>query len=816
MYLGSLLVVLTALPSGQPFSIPSTGNQPLVVQPGDEAAVKTAGLPTSGPGLLDFFRKRSAPSASPDLVAALIKQLNDPKPEQREKAAAELIGHGPHAVPLLREASNNAEDRDGAAQAQHCLLAIEGPNSAALTQSQVRLLAAQRQAGSVEVLVGFLPFAENEQVVGQVQSALVTMAALVDGKMDEVLRRALADPIPVRRAVAASVLARVGGASSFPTIRPLLKDPKPSVRLKVGLALIENQDAEAVSFLIDLLPELPGPQQKEVEDLLTGLAGDWAVTTPRGQDPLARQLKRELWQTWWRHTEGPTLLKEFGDRCLPEEELPQVLALVQKLDAEAAEDRDKAGEALLARGARIVPLLRLAAAHSSKQQQACLTKCLAVLEKDALPPLPSTAPRLLALRRPEGALAMLLAYLPYADNLETQTHVGALIGQVGWREGKADPLVLKALQDPVSIRRSTAASLLIRQGDPQQQADARKLLHDPDAGVRLKVATTLTGAGDKEGVPVLIALLAELPFEQGWEVEEYLATMAGEKAPSMTLQSDAEGRKRCRDAWAQWWRENSGKVELARDGQEQPNMGLWLLIEHFNPTTRLGSVSERDRAGKTRWKIDNLMVPLDAQVLPGQRVLIAEQNTSKVTERDLTGKILWEKVVAQPIHCRRLRNGNTFIAGRNGLFEVDSRGKDVLSHPVLNDTILAAQRFRDGQIAFLTFQGNYHRLDSTGKEVKAFRIPINPGVGINGADVLPGDRVVVSMYAANKVIEYDAEGRTVWEASVSTPQNLTRLPSGNTLVVVAAGTNFVELDRAGKIVHEGKDLTVHPWRVYRR
>ena len=251
---------------------------------------------------------------------------------------------------MLRQAINNADEREHAARASQCLQAIEGPSAADLTLSQVRLLAARQPAGSVSVLLRFLPYAENDEVVAQVQAALLSLGASA-GKPDAALRQALEDAVPVRRAVAAAVLAQVGGAASFPLLRPLLKDPKPSVRLKVALALIDNQDNETVPFLIDLLPDLPGPQQKQVEDYLTKLAGEWAVVTPRGGDALVRQLRRDLRRTWWCATDWPFLLKELRDRTLSDDEHRQVLALVQKLDAESAAERDKACEALCALGA---------------------------------------------------------------------------------------------------------------------------------------------------------------------------------------------------------------------------------------------------------------------------------------------------------------------------------------------------------------------------------------------------------------------------------------------------------------------------------
>ncbi len=290
--------------------------------------------------------------------------------------------------------------------------------------------------------------------------------------------------------------------------------------------------------------------------------------------------------------------------------------------------------------------------------------------------------------------------------------------------------------------------------------------------------------------------------------------MAGDSAPTVALSADTEGRKRCSQAWAEWWRQNSGRVALTRPERE-PMLGLLLVVEGHNPTTRTGSVSEMDRAGKVRWKIPNLLFPLDAQVLAGQRVLIAEQSGNRVTERDLTGKVLWEKQFSSPFYVRRLRNGNTFIAGRNQLLEIDPRGTQLFSHQRVNDTILAARRLRDGQVAYLTYQGFYVRLDRTGKEVKNFRIPFNPNLGINGAEVLPGDRVLIATFGNSKVTEYDADGKVHWEANVPAPSNVTRLANGQTLVT-SGGVRVLELDRSGKTSGEIKGLTVRPLRVYKR
>lgn len=809
---GLVLLLAPLLTSGVPTGAAVAG-PPLAVLPGDEVALRAASLPTTPAGLLEFFRRRTGPAPTAERLAELISKLGSREPGPRERAMAELIGYGQAVVPALRTLLHPAEDLEAAKRARTCLQAIEGPSAAALTQSSIRLLAAQRPPGTAEVLLAYLPQAEDDQVITQIQSALLAVG-LVEGQPDDALRRALRDPVPIRRSLAASILARIGGEAGFTLIRPLLNDPRPSVRLRVALALIDNHDAEAVPILIDLLAELPREQQQEAEEYLTTLAGEWAIITPRGDDPLSRRLRRDLWQTWWRNTDGVLLLEELRTRTLPDKDRTRALTLLHQLDRETIEEQEKASEELLALGGRVVPLLRQALVRATPRQKPRIAGCLQILEKDALQPLPVAAPRLLALRRPEGTLAALLAYLPDVENPRVKTSLEQLIGTLGISASRPHPLLEKALTDPTGARRMVAGTLLLRRGGPDHQQQVRRLLHDPDPEVRLRLGMELASRGDREAVPVLIALLADLPSEQGWQVDEYLTSLAGDFAPMTVYSPDPQARRGCSQAWAQWWREYGPRVELTR-AEREAIQGSLLIIESYNTATRSGSLTEMDPNGKVRWKIANLIYPVDAQVLPGPRVLIAEQSANRVTERDLTGKVHWEQKIQAPFHVRRLANGNTFIGARNLLVELDPQGKHVFSHSRTGDAILAVQRLRDGQVAFVTYQGLYARLDRTGKEVKSFRLPTSPNQAINGGEVLQGDRVLLATYSSNKVTEYDADGKVQWEASVPMPGTLTRLADGH-LLVISAGSRIIELDRDGKIVNEMKDLGARPWRAYRR
>ena len=167
--------------------------------------------------------------------------------------------------------------------------------------------------------MNYLPFADDETVVQELETGLLAVG-MRDGKPESALLRALTDPTPIRRSLAARVLCHVGGNAGCKAVRSLLKDAKPSVRMQAALSLIDSHDAEAVPVLINLVADLPLEGRKQVEEYLTELAGEWAVHTPQGGDVVSARLRRELWNAWWRTLDGKQMLEEFQNRTLTNEE----------------------------------------------------------------------------------------------------------------------------------------------------------------------------------------------------------------------------------------------------------------------------------------------------------------------------------------------------------------------------------------------------------------------------------------------------------------------------------------------------------------
>jgi hypothetical protein len=512
-------------------------------------------------------------------------------------------------------------------------------------------------------------------------------------------------------------------------------------------------------------------------------------------------------------TDGPALLQFFRSRTLDDDDRARILALVRKLGNDSFAVRERASEDLVAAGAAAESLLREAKRDPDPEIARRAEECLQRITRTASPSLIAAAARLLAARKPDGAAEALLAFVPHAADDYVADEVRDALAAVALRDGKPDPDVVAALADKDADRRAAAGTALARAEADDLRAAVRKLLDDPEAEVRLHVALALAFARDRQAVPELIDLLGELPPEDAWRAEDVLRALAAEKAPTVPLGRDEAGREKCRDAWAGWWEKHGEKADLARLDREALLLGHTLVVQRDLKGTA-GRVAELGRDGTVRWEIEGLRGPLDAQVLPGGRVLVSEYTSRRVTERDQKGEVLWEFTAPTTlVGAQRLPGGGTFVACRNGYFEVDAAGKQSAAYTRPTADVTAARRLRGGETVLLTTGGECVRLDAAGKEVSRF--PVGRVATYGGFDALPGGRVLVPIYAENRVVEYDGGGKVVWEAAVQRPTSAVRLPNGNVLIASSVGRRLVELDRAGKEVWQ-LPVEGRPYKAYRR
>jgi hypothetical protein len=558
---------------------------------------------------------------------------------------------------------------------------------------------------------------------------------------------------------------------------------------------------------------------------MTRLPRPWALAVALLVTPLAAAAERDADERTLREAgvgiDGAALLQFFKNRTVNGADRDTIATLIKRLGDDSFDEREKASAELIALGPRAEPQLRAAAEKGGDAEvKRRAEDCLAQLAKGSNPVLLTAAARLLGARKPAGAAEILLAYLPAAPGEGVADEVCNALGAVALDNGKPFPAVLKALEDKLPARRAAAAVALCRAGAKDQFAAVGKLLKDADAAVRLRVAVALVLARQKEAVPALIELLADLPPEQGYEAEDLLLALAGEAAPSVPLGKGAEERKKARDAWAAWWKKAGDKADLAKLA-EGVGAGRTLVVtrDAAPGKTLEGHVVEIGRDGKVRWDFGGLKNPVDAQMLPGGRVLVCESTGQRITERNTKGEVLKEftippgLVMGLPVGAQRLPNGNTLVAARTGVSELDRDGKAVWTYLCKAGIIYAARKGRNGEVTLATSGATCIRLDAEGKEITTF--PAVRVLASGGIDVLANGNVLLGDYVQNKVIEYDAKGKVVWQAAVPRPSSVARLPNGHTLVSSPLSKVVIELDRDGKEVWKC-ELEGRPYKVYRR
>jgi HEAT repeat protein len=757
----------------------------------DQLKLKGSYLGTDGPSLVSFLRTRAKGEVTRERLEELLKDLEGTDLTKRQKAAAELVAIGTPAIPMLRLAARDIDNPDYCNQAKACLRAIE-EDPGALSSAAVRLLAAARPEGTAQALLDFLPHAETDAVLEEIQGLLISVA-YEKGKANPVLMKALSDKTPLRRAVAVTALCAGGIPEPRATFRALLRDPKASVRLRAALALAKASDPKAVSTLITLLPDLPIEQAREIEGHLQELAGELAPKAALGEDTLSREKARDAWARWWLDTEGDGLINELTKRTLSEKELAEINSLIEKLGDDSFEVRQESEDKLKKMGAKIIPLLRNAKNHSDLEIRNRSQKCLESIEMDKTPPLSVVTVRLLALRKPKTGAAAIIAYMPFADDetmvdeLQTSLNVMAHFG------GKADPAVVKAITDKYPARRAAAAQALCAGPLAPYMKEIRKALADKDMFVRSRTALALAAAKEAEAVPVLIDLVGEGPEEASTAAEEYLVKLARDAGPKDLPEGD-DARKKRSAAWKKWWEDNKAKVVMVdrySPSMRQPYLGYTMLVENNN-----NQIRELDKNNKPRWTITGLLSPWDVQYLPGNKLLVTEYNGQRVTERDLKGKILWTATVPTwPMSAERLRNGRTFITCRNMLIEVDRKGKQVFKIDRPHD-VYSARRLPNGKIVLITTNRAVVTFDKSGKELKSFMLP---NVMYYQNEILDNGNVLIPLGWQNRVAEYDQKGKEVWSTTtVMQPSHAVRLPNGHTLVTSQNWPNKVyEIDKKG-------------------
>ena len=649
----------------------------------------------------------------------------------------------------------------------------------------VRLLVSRHPPGAVDALVDYACRADEDWVKDEVLAHLGTLAVW-QGTMEAALLAAAKAEAAPRRAAAAYVLGQRGGAAHRDTARRLLTDPELSVR-------------QAAAW---------------------GLAGKRLFENLKDTAPTDAALLKEHHTA----TDEAALLDFLRRRTLSDAEVQEVHELIRKLGDNAHRVREEASHKLTARGAPALPLLTQALESPDAEIVRRARLCIEAIQRGPGPALPAAVIRHLVRWHanpgkevPAAVVQTLLRYLPFADDdtVEEEVRNGLIV--LAASAPRVDAALTTALEDAVPVRRAAAALALGRVGSRGQCQAVHRLLEDPSPLVRLYAAQGLIMARERTATPILVAALASAPLRSVLHAEELLHRIAGERAPAAYVgEGSPDARREAAAAWAIWWQREGPTLDLVGIDVADHRLGLMTICEYDSPLGRPGGkVWECGHNGKPRWKITGLSGPMDARVVPGGRVLIAEHSGQRVTERDLSGAIKWQQPVkGNPITCQRLPSGNTFIATYHEVMEVTPTHQVVYLHnrgP--GNYLFSAQKLPSGRILCMTAQGTIVELDAvTGRQMRMVNLMQG---GWCGVESLAGGKFLVALMASGQVREVDASGKALAQWFFPGAFRATRLPSGHTLVTSMTTRKVAELDRSGKTVWEHV-CEGRPWQVHWR
>jgi peptidyl-prolyl cis-trans isomerase B (cyclophilin B) len=263
-------------------------------------------------------------------------------------------------------------------------------------------------------------------------------------------------------------------------------------------------------------------------------------------------------------TDDAALLDFFRNKTLEDDDREKIAALIAKLGADDFGVREKASSELVKIGGKAVSLLRKAKDSGDVEVARRAKACLGKIEKQQEPALISAAARLLAARRPVAAAQTLLKFAPFADNRDVLESVRDALAALAVRDSKPEPVLTEALVSKQPLERGLAGEALVRAGQAKAVPTVRELLDDADRLVIMRVGLAFADKNDKSVMPRLIELLADLPRDQSQAIEDLLQRIAVENSPSIPSGDDPATRKKCRDAWSEWWIKHGGEIDLAK------------------------------------------------------------------------------------------------------------------------------------------------------------------------------------------------------------------------------------------------------------
>jgi len=474
--------------------------------------------------------------------------------------------------------------------------------------------------------------------------------------------------------------------------------------------------------------------------------------------------------------------------------------------------RMRATDELIHAGRAALPYLREIAKTGDAETVHRAQYCLNVIERNKRLGFAATVSRVLADRKVPGAAEALLSYMPFIDEVWIAEEVRYNLKRIAYADGKATAAVEQALTSAEPKRRALAAWIAGASSDAGQRRKVVALLVDAAPEVRLFAADALLAAREPAAVPTLIALLSADSHDLAFRAEDLLTHLADGQGPSVWLDStrDDNGGK-VRAAWEAWWKANAGTIAWPSLPFGEQSLGLTLVIENQRHDGG-GRIYEINKAGLVRWQVA-AQNPIDAQWLPGGRLLVCDSRTSQIYEMDTRGVIGWKHANVSATSCQRLANGNTVVSTYSNILEITRDGKTVFSHPTQGHTF-HARKLSDGHYVWIDACREISEIDSQGKLLAKAKVA-EEDLAWGSIEPLRNGHFLVALGGVGKVQEVDMAGKVYWSKAVKNPNRAVRLDNGHTLVASHGDQCIYEFDASGERLWK-HECSGRPFAVTRR
>lgn len=491
--------------------------------------------------------------------------------------------------------------------------------------------------------------------------------------------------------------------------------------------------------------------------------------------------------------DGPALLEYFHKRTPSEAEQTKLRQRAGQLGSTVFALRIQATDELIRAGRSALPALRDTAKKSDTETARRASYCIGVIEQNTRAGIAATASRVLAERKPAGAVEALLAYLPFVDDAWIEDEIRHSMKRLAYADGKALTVIEQALTDKEAKRRAAAVWLVGQSSDPRQRQLVASRLDDESPDVRFLAASALLNARDAAAVPALIGLLTTNSPELACRAEDLLLRVAAGAGPGVWLNAaDNSHSQRVRNAWELWWKYHETKVDWKTVRLDEEALGLTLIVENQRPDG--GSrIYEINAAGQIRFQV-KIRNPIDAQWLPDGRLLVGDSRDSLIYEMDTLGHIGWKHSGVAPTSLQRLPNGNTVVSTYQSILEITREGKTVFAYKTQGHTY-HARKLPDGHYIWIDACGEIGELDEKGTLLA--KVKLGNSLAWGSIERLRNGRYLVALGGVGKVQEVDMTGKVYWEKTVANPNRAVRLANGHTLVASHADATVYEFDPHG-------------------